>query len=124
MKKKSISLGKWVGIMKDRKIPYNDTELRDFYNSIEKNFDNQTIMIIQRACEFISQYREAYSKTSSMDKIVLIRPKAIWLINSVIDVLYDNLLEYSEIPSLLDFKQFKSWLLFKLSKIEHFLDIH
>lgn len=124
MKKKSISLGKWVGIMKDRKIPYKDAELRDFYACIEKNFDNQTIMIIQRACEFISQYREAHSKTSSMDKIVLIRPKAIGLINSVIDVLYDNLSEYSEIPSLLDFKQFKSWLLFKLSKIEHFLDIH
>lgn len=124
MKKKSISLGKWVGIMKDRKIPYKDAELRDFYACIEKDFDNQTIMIIQRACEFISQYREAHSKTSSMDKIVLIRPKAIGLINSVIDVLYDNLSEYSKIPSLSDFKQFKSWLLFKLSKIEHFLDIH
>ena len=124
MKKKSISLGKWVGIMRDRKIPYKDIELRDFYSCIEKNFDNQTIMIIQGACEFISQHREAHSKTSSMDKIVLIRPKAIGLINSVIDVLYDNLSEYSEIPSLSDFKQFKSWLLFKLSKIEHFLDIH
>lgn len=123
MQKKSISPGIWARIMKDRDTPYKDTGLQEFYNCIEDNFDINTIMAIQRACEFISHYREAHSNIISMGKVLAIRPKAIDLLNSVIDKLYDNFSEYSTIPSLSNFSQFKSCIFDRLGRIEHLLDI-
>jgi len=122
MNNKSIALGTWARIMKACKNNHKEFELGEFYNCIEDIFDDQAIIVIQRACEFISRNRKAHIDDLPMEKLVTLRDRTIKLLNSVIDIFYGNGSENSIIPSISDFNQFKSWLIDRLYQIEQFFN--
>ncbi|MFW9825200.1 MAG: hypothetical protein ACFFE4_19820 [Candidatus Thorarchaeota archaeon] len=117
MRNNSISIGTWSKILSERNKPQHSIEIQDFYNRLRQTFTDHTLTIIEKVCRFVSKKRNpsSHNKTINLQEIRKIREKLLNSINNVVKQLYYF---ESNIPSISDFSQFKSWVLNAIKKIE------
>ena len=122
MTSKSVTLGTWVDIIEKRSRVHKSEETKEFYMNLNEKFDKDLLETIKKACIFLSPWRNrsVHNKTIALEKVATLRERTIQLLNPVIIALYD-IPKNSPMPSILDFNQFKVWLLEKLNEMNEFM---
>ncbi|MFX1497896.1 MAG: hypothetical protein ACFFBH_10240 [Promethearchaeota archaeon] len=89
-KKRNISSGKWLHILRDLNNPQNPPDVQDFFNILKSKFDNSSLSIVREICEIIVPLRRAVheEKIVFLEEILPVIPRFIFLLNLLIEKLF------------------------------------
>jgi hypothetical protein len=97
LKGRSISPGKWVGILMDLKKNQLPPDVQEYNRYLLENLDNHTRVNIIRLCKYLSSKRnpKSHKEICSLQELESIRNEVIPLLNPVIDIYYEDQIKES-----------------------------
>jgi len=83
-------LGTWARIIEECNKSSKDVDIMEFCKVLKSKFDDENLIIIREACDFLSQKRNpiSHKEILSIEEVTNIRIKIIELMNKVIDKLF------------------------------------
>lgn len=89
---KTITLGKWIRIIKDFQAKQNDPDLEVFRLCLINNFSNIDLEVIQKTCESVVDIRNriTHNEVMTIKQVKNQRNLIIPLLNKTIDILYKS----------------------------------